>query len=75
MLPHCFVLGGAKADLRRCQLPSCAEAFQCLGLPVATGHPHEEEAVEDERARECAWAAAGRGRGRLLRHKKHTDIS
>ena len=36
------------------ELPSsCPNAFQSLGLPVATGHPNEEEGLEDERAREC----------------------
>lgn len=30
------------------------EAFQSLGLPIATGHPHEEDGLDDERARECS---------------------
>ena len=33
---------------------SFAEAFQSLGLPIATGHPHEEDGLDDERARECS---------------------
>lgn len=38
------------------------EAFQGLGLPVATGHPNEEDGVDDERVRECAfkWPLKGR---------------
>eukprot|EP00434_Breviolum_minutum_P034887 symbB.v1.2.030882.t1/scaffold3459.1/size56318/5 len=37
------------------ELPaSCPNAFQTLGLPIATGHPHEEDGLDDERARECS---------------------
>lgn len=36
------------------ELPgSCPNAFQSLGLPIATGHPNEEDGLDDERAREC----------------------